>query len=354
MALDFYDFFSGCGGTSLGMQNAGMNVRFGLDVDSDAMDTYQLNFSKAKFLCEDIRNVQVEDLEPYIKRRYNRPIIFGACAPCQPFSKQNGFRNGRDSRRDLLGEFHRFVEAFLPEYIFIENVPGLQAINNHHGPLASFQRLLRRLGYSFDQKIVMAYHYGVPQRRRRLVLVASLLGQIDFPPPTNGPKSENPALPTVWDAIGHLPPIRAGETHSTVTNHRSAMLSPINLERISSTPIGGDRADWPDELQLGCHQGHKGHTDVYGRLHKDQPAAALTTRCISLSNGRFGHPTQNRAISVREAASIQTFPMSFSFCGNLNSMARQVGNAVPVSMAAEFGKAIVRHYKSSKRKSERA
>ena len=344
MALDFYDLFSGCGGTSRGMQDAGMTVRFGLDFDPDAKMTYEANYKKAKFICKDIRLVSAEDVAPYIKRRYGRPLLFGACAPCQPFSKQNRTKSVDDGRRSLLGEFHRFVEAYLPEYIFIENVPGLQTVPKRNGPFAEFIRLLKDLNYCFDHGIVMAYHYGVPQSRRRLVLLGSRLGPIAIPPPTHGPGTDHLDFPTVWEWISHLPPIEAGETHAQIANHRAAKLSPLNLRRIAVTPVGGDRRAWPQELGLPCHQNHTGHTDVYGRMPKDQPSAALTTRCISLSNGRFGHPTQNRAISVREAACIQTFPMDFIFHGNLNSMARQVGNALPVAMAKVFGDWFIRHY----------
>ena len=349
MALDFYDFFSGCGGTSCGMQSAGMTVRFGLDFDPDAMMTWKTNYKKAKFVCKDIRQVSAEDVSPYIKRRYGRPLLFGACAPCQPFSKQNRIRNDDDGRRDLLGEFHRFVKAYLPEYIFVENVPGIQATEQHNGSLADFTQLLDNLDYSYDVGIVMAHHYGVPQSRRRLVLLGSRLDSIKIPPPTHGPGTGHPGIPTVWEWISHLPPIKAGETHPKIANHRAARLSLLNLRRIAAIPPGGDRRDWPQELELPCHQRNSGYTDVYGRMKKNRPSAALTTRCISLSNGRFGHPVQNRAISVREAACIQTFPMNFNFHGNLNSMARQVGNAVPVAMAKVFGDLIIRHYLSYKR-----
>ena len=349
MAIDFYDFFSSCGGTSCGMQRAGMTVRFGLDVDPDAKITWEANYKKAKFLCNDIRQVSVDDIAPYVKRRYGRPLLFGACAPCQPFSKQNRTRNNEDGRRSLLREFHRFVRAFLPEYIFVENVPGIQTVSSCTGPFANFVQLLDGLGYFYECKIVMAYHYGVPQRRRRLVLIASRLGPIRIPQPTHGPGTAQPSLPTVWEWISHLPPIKAGETHPEITNHRAARLSPLNLRRIAATPLGGCRKDWPEELILPCHRRHSGYTDVYGRMIKNQPSPALTTRCTSLSNGRFGHPEQNRAISVREAACIQTFPMEFTFYGSLNSMSRQVGNAVPVAMAKVFGDSIIRHYLSCKR-----
>ncbi len=348
MALDFCDFFSGCGGTSRGMQDAGMTIRFGLDVDPDAKITYEANYENVRFICKDIRSVRTDEVDPYIKRRDGRPLLFGACAPCQPFSKQNRTKDDDDGRRTLLSEFHRFVKAYLPEYVFVENVPGLQTVEKHEGPFANFIQLLGDLDYFFDYRVVMAYHYGVPQRRRRLVLLGSRLGPIEIPPPTHGPGTDRP-IPTSWEWISHLPPIKAGETHAEIANHRTARLSPLNLRRIAATPVGGDRRDWPQELELQCHKEHSGHTDVYGRMMKNRPSAALTTRCISLSNGRFGHPTQNRAISVREAACLQTFPMDFIFHGSLSSMARQVGNAVPVAMAKVFGDLIISHYQSRKK-----
>ena len=321
-----------------------MNIRLGLDIDPDTERTFKANFPKAEFVCKDIRQQSVDDLKPYLQRRYNRPRVFGACAPCQPFSSQNRSKHDRDGRRSLLGELHRFVKAYLPEYIFLENVPGLQAFGAQDGPFTDFIRLLNSLNYYYDDQIVMAYNYGVPQSRRRLVLLASLQGPVSIPPPTHGPRTKHPNLPVVWDWISDLPAIEAGEAHTDVPNHRAAKLSAQNLLRIRTTPVGGDRRSWPQTLELECHQKYSGHTDVYGRMLKDRPASALTTRCISLSNGRYGHPTQDRAISVREAACIQTFPRKFTFHGNLNSMARQVGNAVPVEMAGVFGRFIIKHY----------
>jgi DNA (cytosine-5)-methyltransferase 1 len=343
--LNFYDFFSGCGGTSRGMSAAGMAVRLGLDIDPDAARTFRANFPGSEFICQDIRSLKTSDVS-HLVIRDNQPTVFGACAPCQPFSKQNRQKKGDDVRKTLLPEFHRFVREFRPEYIFIENVPGMQSMDKVEGPFAEFIKLLKKLNYWYDYKVVMAYHYGVPQRRRRLVLIASLLGPIKIPQPTHGPGTEHLDLPTVGEWISGLPALSAGETCAEDPMHRAALLSEINLERISKTPIGGGREDWPEHLWLDCHRDHGGHSDVYGRMSWDKPSSALTTRCISLSNGRFGHPEQNRAISVREAACIQTFPRDFVFHGNLNSMARQVGNAVPVRMAEVFGMEFQRHYAS--------
>lgn len=347
MAIEFYDFFCGCGGTSRGMQRAGITVRLGLDSDPDAQRTFKENHKEAHFICKDIRKVSVPAVVPYVDRKPGHALLFGACAPCQPFSKQRRAKRQRDARRSLLHEFHRFVEAFLPEYVFLENVPGMRDSSKRKNPFRVFAALLDDLGYRYESGVVMACNFGVPQRRSRLVLLATRLGAIELPPPTHGPGTGRD-WPTVWDWISHLPPIEAGETHPEIPNHRAAHLSELNLRRITQTPIGGDRRSWPSDLELKCHRNHSGHTDVYGRMLKNRPSPALTTRCISLSNGRFGHPVQNRAISVREAACIQTFPMDFVFHGNLNSTARQVGNAVPVVMAEAFANHIVAHYRKNR------
>ncbi|MBF0310161.1 MAG: DNA cytosine methyltransferase [Magnetococcales bacterium] len=344
MTIDFFDFFSGCGGSSCGMQSAGLAVRFGLDIDPDARATFTSNFKDAVFLCDDIKNIHENQLNELIGKKRNNPILFGACAPCQPFSKQNRQRSCKDERRSLLSEFQRFVQKYQPEYVFIENVPGIQTVDEEVGPFADFLKLLSELEYYYNHRIVMACHYGVPQNRPRMVLMASRLGRIAIPERTHGPGTSNPDLPTVREWIGKLPAIAAGEIDDSIPNHRAARLSDLNMKRIKATPIEGGRSDWPLELRLNCHDNHRGHTDVYGRMHWDKPASTLTTRCISLSNGRFGHPEQHRAISVREAACLQTFPMDFVFHGNLNSMARQIGNAVPVRLAEVFGKAFLAHY----------
>lgn len=335
-----FDFFSGCGGTSCGFQQAGMDVVMGLDIDADAAQTYRANFPRAQFLEFDIRALSTDVLAPLMADR-SVPILFCGCAPCQPFSKQNLQKVTDDPRRGLLTEFGRFVQAWLPDYIFVENVPGMQRIKGDDGPLHNFKELLAKLGYNFEVGVLPALWFGVPQTRERLVLLASRLNEIKFPEPTHG--LNKVAFSTVKDWIGNLPQIGAGETHADDADHQAAALTGVNLERIALTPEGGGRDSWPKKLWLDCHRDHKGHTDVYGRLAWNKPAAGLTTRCISYSNGRFGHPEQNRAISVREAACLQTFPRSYAFKGNLNSRARQIGNAVPPLMAQRFGEAILAH-----------
>ncbi|HHW4184998.1 TPA: DNA cytosine methyltransferase [Yersinia enterocolitica] len=338
--IKVFDFFSGCGGTSQGFHQAGMDIAFGLDHDKDSAASFKLNFPNAFFLAEDIRTVEQSDIATIVNSlRDEAYILFSGCAPCQPFSRQNSHRKENDPRLDLLKEFSRFVEYSLPDFVFVENVPGMQKVSTTHGTFSEFVHLLTKLGYTYKYDVLPALWFGVPQTRERLVLIASRICEVRLPDKTHGIDS-NP-YSTVKEWISTLPPIEAGEIHDSVADHEAAKLSSINIERIKATPEGGGRLSWPDHLILECHKNHKGHTDVYGRLSWDKPASGLTTRCISYSNGRFGHPEQNRALSVREAACLQTFPRDYSFSGTLQSKARQIGNAVPPKMAEAVGLAVI-------------
>ena len=346
LPVKVFDFFSGCGGASQGFQDAGMEIVFALDRNLDAKRTFQLNFPAVTFVCEDIRRVKEKTVQALVDHARPHPIMFCGCAPCQPFSKQNTIRppSAEDERFPLILEFLRFVERCKPDIIFVENVPGMQKVGPESEPMSKFLLGLERSGY-----VTPAYasvplkRYGVPQSRRRLLLLASQHGIVNLPPETHGPGTDNPEFVTVRDWIGDLPEIAAGEKHPHIADHRAARLSPLNIKRIRATPEGGGHRDWPDHLWLSCHRTSGGYTDVYGRMSWDRPASGLTTRCISYSNGRFGHPEQDRAISVREAACLQTFPRDFSFSGSLNSKARQIGNAVPVRLAKTIGLHVRKH-----------
>lgn len=333
-----------------------MNIVLGLDFDSGAARSFTHNFPNAEFLREDITTIDVRRIERYVASCGDHPILFSGCAPCQPFSKQRT-KDGRPVKgKNLLDEFGRFVQAYRPHFVFCENVPGLQTVPGV-GPFRRFTSLLTRLGYHFVHDIVDSQAYGVPQKRRRLILLASRIGPIALPRPTHGNGADR-SYSTVWEWIGDLPRLRAGETNRRDPMHRSSILSPLNLERIKATPPGGTRRSWPDRLVLRCHRNlpntrSEGHTDVYGRLRRDAPASAMTTRCTSLSNGRFGHPRQHRAISLREAACLQTFPRHFVFHGNFISMARQVGNAVPVLLAKRLGSRFVQLAKQKGKNAKR-
>jgi DNA (cytosine-5)-methyltransferase 1 len=338
MSIDVFDFFSGCGGTSCGFERAGMNIKFGLDFDSDSASTFRLNFPGAEFVESDIRSIAPEYISPLMSTCEGM-VLFSGCAPCQPFSKQNRNLIDNDPRLNLLMEFGRFVAYWMPDFVFIENVPGMQRDCMKSETFLNFTNLLNDLGYQYDAKVVQAQWFGVPQTRTRLVLLASRHGAISIPQPVCG-QGLNP-YSTVREWISDFPPLSAGEVHPSDIDHASMKLSPLNIQRIIHTPEGRGRECWPDQLILDCHRGYKGHTDVYGRLAWDRPAVGLTTKCISYSNGRFGHPDQNRALSLREAASLQTFPNNFRFFGSLISKARQVGNAVPPLMAQALGQAFL-------------
>jgi len=339
------DFFSGCGGTALGFRDAGLSIVAAVDNDPNAANTYRHNFPEATFIERDIRDVSAREIKKTIPS--DVPLLLSGCAPCQPFSKQNRARDGDDPRRFLLAEFQRFVVALRPDFVVVENVPGLQKIGDE-GPFRDFLRVLAGRGYDIFCHVLAAQQFGVPQVRRRLLLVASLRTSAPVPQPTHGPGFHR--LTTVRDLIGDLPPIAAGETDLNDPDHAAMSLSPLNLKRIMATIEGKGRESWRKELLLECHQGHDGHSDVYGRLAWDKPAAAITTRCLSYSNGRFGHPEQHRAISLREAACLQTFPRWFRFSGTLTSRGRQVGNAVPPILAQQVGKAIAANSTGSRRR----
>jgi len=331
------DFFSGCGGTSEGFRSAGMSIIGGIDVDHDSAATFRANFPTATFFEQDVVSLKTETVKAILpKKGY---VLFAGCAPCQPFSAQNREQRVDDPKRFLLLEFLRFVKDLRPHFVVVENVPGMQKVDAESGPFRAFVEWLLENQYAVDFRVVRASSYGVPQVRKRLVLVASRVGRVNIPEATHG----DGLLPlsTVGDWIRNLPAIQAGETSPSDDSHAAMGLSKTNLERIRATAEGAGRESWPEHLLLNCHAGHSGHSDVYGRLAWDRPASGLTTRCISYSNGRFGHPEQDRAISVREAALLQTFPIDFQLSGSTLSRARQVGNAVPPLLAKRIGESIL-------------
>ena len=334
-----YDFFCGAGGLTRGLLDAGIEVIAGFDCDGRCRSTYEYNNPGVRFLGSDIREIEPKDVDPKYRLGCYDDVLFAGCAPCQPFSSQRK-QNGQRHDATLLGEFGRLVEALLPRHVLIENVPGMARIRG----FSTYRRFLRMLdanAYGYDDRVLDAKHYGVPQNRRRLVLLAKRHGKPSLPEPKYGKRFR--PFRTVRQAISHFPVIAAGESSPEVPNHVAASITELNLERLRLTPPdGGDRRSWPEHLRLECHKGdYKGHTDVYGRMRWDCPAPALTGRCNSISNGRYGHPKQDRAISLREAAAIQSFPDRYEFFGSNKHIAMQIGNAVPVRLAEHIGKHIL-------------
>jgi len=338
------DLFCGAGGLTRGLLEAGIEVKLGVDFDDSFRKTYESNNKPAIFRKEDIKLLSGIDLERDLRIQEDELLLLAACAPCQPFSKHN--KDHRyDRKKSLLLQVGRILEEFQrkPDLLFFENVPGLTKIDGGR-IFKEFSKILSNLGYNFNWDIINAKDYGVPQSRKRFVMVGFRKGlynqTISFPQKTHG--KEYLPYRTVRDTIGHLPYLRAGQQHPEISNHECAALEQINLERLAATPKdGGSRDSWPERLRLKCHIGHSGHNDVYGRMKWDAPSPTLTCKCTSISNGRFGHPTQLRAISLKEAALLQTFREDYVFYGMFQIMAKQIGNAVPVELARIFGEHLV-------------
>jgi len=327
------DLFCGCGGLTYGLRKTGIKIVKGIDIDITAKETYVKNNPGSKFLLKDVRNITAGEIMKGVGRKGKKLLLTG-CAPCQPFSLHNPYSK-YDKRKSLMQCFATLIEKILPEFVLVENVPGFKTHSNPYYP--NFIRTLKKNGYHFDEKIINAADYGIPQRRSRYVIIASKLGVIKIPEGTHGKGKQK--YKTVGDAIKNFPAIKHGKKSSKIPNHSSCRLSEQNLERLRFTPKnGGSREDWPSRLKLNCHEKHTGHSDVYGRMSWSNVAPTLTCRCTSISNGRFGHPDQNRAISLREAATLQTFPQKYIFYGYDTNSALHVGNAVPVLLAKKLGK----------------
>lgn len=312
-------------------------MRAGVDVDESCRWPYERNVGST-FVRQDIARMEPDEVEALFGRGDAR--LLAGCAPCQPFSTYGRTRRRADDRWRLLRTFASLVEAVRPEFVTMENVPGLAA----HDVFARFIGTLRRCGYDVSYGVLDCERYGVPQRRRRLVLIASRLGPAALPQPL-----PNPPL-TVRETIGHLPPIEAGgPPPADDPLHIAAGLSPKNLERIKHSKPGGTWRDWPAHLRAECHRKRSGRTypSIYGRMRWDEPAPTITTQCYGYGNGRFGHPEQNRAISLREAALLQSFPAWWQFVppnrkAEFTPVGRAIGNAVPPKLAEAIGRVVVR------------
>ncbi|MCX5733251.1 MAG: DNA cytosine methyltransferase [candidate division NC10 bacterium] len=339
-ALKAVDFFCGAGGMSLGLSRAGITILGGVDRDVDCRATYERNISGARFIKHDVSTLSAPELGRRLSLRRDDPfLVFVGCSPCQFWSKIRTDKSKSRRTAFLLRQFQKFIRYFRPGFVIVENVPGLQT-RKQHSILAEFRGFLERHGYAWDDGIINASHYGVPQKRMRYLLIATHLSpKVSLPAP-----EPNPSL-TVQAFIGEangFPRIAAGHRDPTEFQHTAMALSPANLRRMQLTAkSGGSRAVWKDDrsLQIPAYKGRDDmFSDVYGRMSWDRPAPTITTRFNSFSNGRFGHPDEDRAVSIREGATLQTFPKDFVFHGIvLSSLARQIGNAVPPELARRIG-----------------
>jgi DNA (cytosine-5)-methyltransferase 1 len=333
------DLFCGAGGVTRGLLDAGINVVSGIDFDGSVKLTYEHNNSPAKFIQKDIFQLKAHELLEIYNQHPGKRLLAG-CAPCQPFSRLNKDRlSPKDPRRTLLRYFADLVDEIQPDFVMMENVAGIA--HKESDVLEYFLDILDKHGYKHDQHVVNAMNYGVPQNRKRYVLLASKHGEIKIP--EGKFDGTNVPLKSVADTIKELPPIEAGEECIDIPNHRSRKLEEINIRRIMATPHdGGSRKDWTDPtLKVPCHEKTSGYCNVYGRIAWKNPAPTLTTKFHAYTSGRFGHPEQNRALSLREGALLQSFPKNYIFFGAGDTIARQIGNAVPPLLAYEMAQVFI-------------
>ena len=336
------DLFCGAGGLSFGLRAAGFDIVAALDNDPAAAKTYRSNLGE-HLLKASIEQVTPEEILTMAGMSPGDCDLLAGGPPCQGFSVQ---RRGEDKdlRNHLVLEFLRFIEAIRPRFFLMENVQGL--MSNRGRPY--FNKVIHRtseLGYVVQVAKLNAADFGVPQERIRVFMVGEHspvdAASFSFPEPEFEPDDYR----TVRSAIGDLPsPPEDGSPHPDFPLHfREARLSPINLERFRHIPEGGGRDDLPVHLQLPCHVNNPSHRhkDVYGRMAWDKPAPTLTARFDSFSRGRFGHPVENRTVTLREGARLQTFPDGFHFFGNREEIARQIGNAVPCALARVLGERLI-------------
>ncbi len=335
------DLFAGIGGLTYGLQSAGLKVVAGIDSDASCQYGYESS-NQTRLIVKDIMSVNPTEIDKLFGRGGVR--VLAGCAPCQPYSLLNKKRPTLSQANTPLDKFLQFISTNEPHIVSMENVPGL--LNADRYPVfGAIVETLKRRGYSADYRVVNAVDYGVPQNRRRLVLLASRLGAIEIP------KSNAPKRLTLRDAIGALPPIDDGVADLDDRLHYARKLGDLNKARIRSTrKDGGTYRDWPRHLLLDCHKKDSGKSFkyVYGRMRWDSPSPTITTYCVGIGNGRFGHPDQDRGLSLREAARIQTFPDSYIFMNpqeglKINRVARFIGNAVPIKLAEAIGNAITTH-----------
>lgn len=336
------DLFCGIGGLTKGLSLAGINVVAGYDIDDTCKFAYESN-NEAQFINKDVETITAEEVNAMFQDDDVRVIV--GCAPCQPFSRYS-LRYRKDGRTDdkwrLLYSFSRLVRECEPNIVSMENVPSLV----NESVFRDFVQQLQELHYHVSWSIVYCPDYGVPQKRRRLVLLASRYGDIQLIPPFYQKKNYR----TVRMAIGDLPRIADGEVCESDLLHRASKLSEINRRRIRQSVPGGTWRDWDEDLKLECHSKKSGasYPSVYGRMNWDEPSPTITTQFYGYGNGRFGHPEQDRALSLREGAILQSFPNDYIFCDaehpvQKRELGTHIGNAVPVELGRAIGISIQLH-----------
>lgn len=338
--IEAVDLFCGAGGLTAGLRAAHVRVRAGYDIESSCRFAYEWN-NAAEFIDRDVSKVGAEEISNWYQEPDSIRLLAG-CAPCQPFSTYNqGKDTTKDAKWPLMGAFADLITEIQPELVTMENVPDVTKHEIYH----DFVENLKNEGYHVTAGPIACVDYGLPQGRRRHVLLASKLGPINIIPPTH---LLEPV--TVKDAIGHMPPVSAGGGHESDPLHKAASLSDLNMRRMKASKPGGTWREWPEELVTGCHTKSSGKTypSVYGRMEWNKPSPTMTTLCYGFGNGRFGHPEQDRAITLREAALLQSFPANYRFVEpekplHFKTVGRMIGNAVPVRLGEVIGLSFQHH-----------
>ncbi len=334
------DLFCGIGGLTHGFVSESFPVVAGFDTDESCRYAYEAN-NKTTFIHKDVATLQKRDLEAFYEGAKIKILV--GCAPCQPFSSYN-FKNEDTQKWFLLHEFARLIAEVQPQIVSMENVPQLLNFKKAN-IFKDFIKILDEHEYKVTFKIVDCTKYGIPQTRKRLVLLASKLGEIALIDETH---KENPI--TVKDVIQHLEPLQHGKQSEKDPLHRVPKLSTLNLKRVQQSKQGGTWRDWDSSIRLKCHQKETGQSycSVYGRMSWDEPSPTITTQCYGLGNGRFGHPEQDRAISLREASLLQTFPIDYQFIDpkkvvSTRTLGTHIGNAVPPKLGQVIAQSIKKH-----------
>ncbi len=332
------DLFCGVGALSHGLKRSGLTIVAGYDTDSKCKFAFEEN-NGAEFYPRDVAKLTAREIKNHFSG--NVPSILAGCAPCQPFSSYKQ-RYDEDPRWNLVSKFAELAIKASPDFVTMENVPALLKYKNG-AVFEKFCESLTKAGYQVEWTIAKCEDFGIPQKRRRLVVIASKTHKIEALTPALK------KLVTVRQAIGKLPKLAAGEADEKDPLHVAASLSKLNLKRIKVSTPGGTWKEWPKSLRSPCHlrASGKSYSGVYARMTWDNPSPTMTTQCFGYGNGRFGHPEQNRAISLREAAILQSFPCRYKFFpkGEIISfvdVGRWIGNAVPVKLAEAIGKNIIK------------
>ncbi|MGK7897098.1 MAG: DNA cytosine methyltransferase [Xenococcus sp. (in: cyanobacteria)] len=337
------DLFCGVGGLTNGLIKGGIQVIAGIDLDADCRFPYETN-NDAVFIERDVNKLQGSEIKSLFGD--SQFTLLAGCAPCQPFStySQTSRRTRTDSKWELVSDFGRLIRETKPDFVTMENVPQLLDHN-------IFQIFLSELEeYSVWYKVVNCAQYGIPQTRKRLVLLASRLGIVEL----ISSQLNEEDYKTVRESVFNLPKLKAGETNKQDPLHTASSLSELNLRRIKASKPGGTWRDWDQSLLAKCHRKTSGQTypSVYGRMEWDKPAPTITTQCFGYGNGRFGHPEQDRAISLREAAILQTFPPDYQFLPPgekviFSKLGRFIGNAVPVRLGEVIAESLLKNLKDN-------